>query len=664
MELTPLHVEKDWFVDGLGRQVILRGVNLGGDSKVPFPNGGTQHSNDFSDHRTVSFIGRPFALSEADEHLARIAHWGFNCLRLLTTWEAVEHAGPKQYDQEYLDYFETVCRKAGQHGLYVIVDFHQDVWSRMSGGDGAPGWTFEAVGLDFKQFSQANAANVMQQRFDYGNPSGRQDNYPSMSWASNYRMPANGIMWTLFWAGQSITPEFEINGLNVQEFLQSHFLGAMDAVACRVKAMPHVIGFDSLNEPGTGWLERPLSPTIVDGQVVPQGIVLSGLVWSPLDCLSVAWGLPTSIAVLNRDSLTGQADTTARLLVNPNAVSIWASGAQCPFAQAGVYKIVNGQAQAINEDAFRVSKDGRVFNISEHAFAPFYERVAQTIRRHQPAWILFAEIDPLGAFISRPFPKKLPPNSANASHWYDITLLVKKTFATNHWPDLLTGEVASGINAIRDRYIKQLARMKSLTTTPFLVGEFGIAYDLDDGRAYEEWAAGNQSPAVWRHHVQALSLMYDALDALLLNSAQWNYTVGNRNDLRIGDQWNQEDLSIYSIDQSDKSLGLDSGARAIEGFCRPYARAVQGTLQAVNWHSPTGEFCVTLQAIDRLQSTEIFIPSRYAPGTLKVSFNGVPARFEWAQNPPRLLVWARSSGRLKISVRGLTSELTKTTHTN
>lgn len=55
-------------------------------------------------------------------------------MRLLTTWEAVEHAGPGEYDQEYLDYFTELCRLAGEFGLYVYVDFHQDAWSRMSGG--------------------------------------------------------------------------------------------------------------------------------------------------------------------------------------------------------------------------------------------------------------------------------------------------------------------------------------------------------------------------------------------------------------------------------------------------------------------------------------------------------------------------------------------------
>ena len=46
-----------------GGSVMLRGVNLGGDCKVPYPNGGTNYPSDFSDHRTVSFVGRPFPLA-------------------------------------------------------------------------------------------------------------------------------------------------------------------------------------------------------------------------------------------------------------------------------------------------------------------------------------------------------------------------------------------------------------------------------------------------------------------------------------------------------------------------------------------------------------------------------------------------------------------------
>ena len=45
--------------------------------------------------------------------------------------------------------------------------------------------------------------------------------------------------------------------------------------------------------------------------------------------------------------------------------------------------------------------------------------------------------------------------------------------------------------------------------------------------------------------------MHNALDSLLINHTLWNYTAHNKNDLRVGDCWNQEDLSIFSEDQRD-----------------------------------------------------------------------------------------------------------------
>src|SRR5258705_9078870 len=146
MSPSPLRVLGDRFIDADGREVLLRGVNLGGDSKVPWPDGGTHRPSDFSDHRTVSFIGRPFPLAEAPDHFGRLRSWGFNCLRLLTTWEAIEHAGPGLYDEAYLDYLAEVARLAGDYEFHVVVDFHQDAWSRMSGGCWGAGGALEGGG--------------------------------------------------------------------------------------------------------------------------------------------------------------------------------------------------------------------------------------------------------------------------------------------------------------------------------------------------------------------------------------------------------------------------------------------------------------------------------------------------------------------------------------
>ena len=75
MTLSRITQQGPLLLDAGGGQMLLRGVNLGGDCKVPWPDGGTDRPSDFSDHRTVSFIGRPFPLADADVHLGRIARW-------------------------------------------------------------------------------------------------------------------------------------------------------------------------------------------------------------------------------------------------------------------------------------------------------------------------------------------------------------------------------------------------------------------------------------------------------------------------------------------------------------------------------------------------------------------------------------------------------------
>ncbi|HWP67905.1 MAG TPA: hypothetical protein VN437_01300, partial [Rectinemataceae bacterium] len=93
-----MEIRGDRFVDDAGRSLILRGVNLGGSSKLPFsPDGRTHIGEGFYDGKLVSFVGRPFPADESDEHFARLSRWGQRFARFLVTWEAVEHEGPGIY---------------------------------------------------------------------------------------------------------------------------------------------------------------------------------------------------------------------------------------------------------------------------------------------------------------------------------------------------------------------------------------------------------------------------------------------------------------------------------------------------------------------------------------------------------------------------------------
>ena len=659
--LTRVRARGPWFVDEHGRVVILRGVNLGGDCKVPYPDGGTQHRTDFADHRDVSFVGRPFPLDEADEHLDRLRRWGFGCLRLLTTWEAVEHAGPGRYDEEYLDFYAELCRRAGEKGFYVFVDFHQDVWSRMTGGDGAPGWVFEALGMDLAALSAADAALVMQHAYDYDDPRGRQeDNYPTMCWSRNYRYPANGILWTLFFGGRDFAPGFEVDGRNVQDFLQGHYLACQRAVAERVADLPHVLGFDTLNEPWKGWIGTALSDRPV--HVLREDPALPGLAWSPLDALAAASGQPVRLrdlgtAALAANSLTlGRAGAGRRVVVNPEGRSIWLPGAEDPFRREGVWEPGDGGPRVLREDHFRQVGDRRVSFNRDH-LAPFWKRVAETMRSVRDDWVLFAEKDAMDAFGNPTFPAEVPPNTANATHWYDVVMLGLKRYPYPVNGDVLARKPVVGKRGIRGMYVRQLGRVRNASRKvgtdggiPTLIGEFGIPYDLNGGEAYRRWAQGDRSDRPWRMHALALELMYDAMDELLLSSTQWNYTASNRNDLRVGDGWNQEDLSIFSEDQRPDPADPDGGARGLLGFLRPYARAIQGTPRSVRFRSSTGELRLVYDADPSIPApTELFVPARRYPSGFDVDAPGSEVRL--LPEEQRVEVRAREPGPRTIVIR-------------
>jgi endoglycosylceramidase len=82
----------------------------------------------------------PFVPFDDPVWFDQLAGWGWNAVRLLVMWEALE---PERgaFDEDYLAKVKALASAAGESGLYVVVDFHQDLFSRELGGDGAPSWT-------------------------------------------------------------------------------------------------------------------------------------------------------------------------------------------------------------------------------------------------------------------------------------------------------------------------------------------------------------------------------------------------------------------------------------------------------------------------------------------------------------------------------------------
>ncbi len=105
-----------WIRDEKNRIVILRGVNCGGDSKLP-----------------------PFEPFQTEKSAEQIRSWGANVVRYVTVWEAIEPE-PDVINKEYIKKMKEKVRWLARRSIYVIVDMHQDLYARKFCGDGAPEW--------------------------------------------------------------------------------------------------------------------------------------------------------------------------------------------------------------------------------------------------------------------------------------------------------------------------------------------------------------------------------------------------------------------------------------------------------------------------------------------------------------------------------------------
>ena len=606
-----MHIDGIWIKDKHGRKLLLRGANLGGSSKVPAePDGATYRREGFFDHRNVSFVGRPFPLREADEHFSRLHAWGMRFLRFLVTWEAIEHAGPGQYDEAYLDYLHAVIEKAAEYEIDVFIDPHQDVWSRWTGGDGAPGWTFDIIGMDVTKLSEAGAAIV---HAVHGDP------FPPMIWPTNYTKLGAATMFTLFFGGNDFAPATTVDGVPVQEFLQRHYIDAIKQVAKRLKDLPNVVGYDSLNEPDGGFIG------LQNLRALPEGVLQMGTLPTPFEAMTLGAGFTQPIDVWTM-KLTG-AQVVDSEMVNPKGVSVWKDGATDVWRENGVWTVKNGKPKLLRPNHF-AKANGEPVDFADDYLKPFIKRFITEIREVDPDAILFLEGVPGGEHPE--WGPDDPGDVINATHWYDALTLFTKHYSKRMTIDFFTQRPVLGKRGVRKAFVRQLQTMKENARKrtgeiPVLIGEFGLPFDLDDKKAYE---TGDFST-----HVEALDAYYDAMDANQLHCTLWNYTADNTN--AHGDQWNDEDLSIFSRDQQTEpwTENVHSGGRALDAVVRPYARATAGEPLSMHFDPDKRIFEFEFRHDPAVKApTEIFVPGYQYPNGCKIIVSDGTYEMDWEAN--------------------------------
>lgn len=183
------------FVDVQRREILLRGVNV------------VEKSGD-----------REYLSWHTEEDFARLRDWGMNVIRLGIIWDGLEpQAGV--FNDNYLAEIDERIRWAEKHGLYIVLDMHQDLFSVLY-SDGAPAWATLTDGLPHIQASEV--------------------------WSDAYlTSPAVQRAFDNFWANKRTA-----SGQGIQD----HYAAAWQYIAKRYANSPVVIGYDLMNEPFPGSL--------------------------------------------------------------------------------------------------------------------------------------------------------------------------------------------------------------------------------------------------------------------------------------------------------------------------------------------------------------------------------------------------------------------------
>ncbi len=130
-----------WFNDDQGRYLLFRGVNFASRTKMaPYlPIAPLETKN-------LSQLNLKEEIKSVEPELDRLKDLGFNIVRLLISWKAIEPRPNTNLDEllpegkQYLTLIKEIIDELHARNLYVFLDFHQDIAHEVYGGDGFPDW--------------------------------------------------------------------------------------------------------------------------------------------------------------------------------------------------------------------------------------------------------------------------------------------------------------------------------------------------------------------------------------------------------------------------------------------------------------------------------------------------------------------------------------------
>lgn len=215
--LLPISVnpERQKLVDSLGREVYFHGTNVVVKSFPWHP-----ETEGFSDG----------TFSEQDMQLLKSL--GLNVIRLGFMWPGLEQSRGK-YNETYIQVMQKIVTLSEKYGIYVLLDMHQDAFSRVLCVEGLPTWA-------------VNTGNAK------GFPEPLHDPYVN---DPKTGMPTDEdcakFVWSDYYLTEATSVAFQ-NLYNNTDGLLDRWAAFWAKTASGFKDFPNVIGYELINEPWAG----------------------------------------------------------------------------------------------------------------------------------------------------------------------------------------------------------------------------------------------------------------------------------------------------------------------------------------------------------------------------------------------------------------------------